>query len=566
MPPVLPRRLRPLATPRRRAGADDLRRPVLPHRLRPLATPLLAPLARFARSPRGGATALTAALVAVMLLGGTALVSDHLWMVGQRDLLRGAAEAASVAAVQEMKTLPESWTDTKVKTHLTDLAERYARYNVLENAPSKTLEADDIKVDLTVSRAQGAIAVRVSADTGGTLLSRYLYGVTGPSEMIAKAGSEVRTKAVEVVLAIDVSHSMKNKVQGGSETRIAVVKRAAQAMLTTLDVGDGPVAMGIVPWERMVRLDATLRSDWTADGVVALPAKRTYRAPWRDSKSASNAVEQSLPSSPSETWRGCLEQRALDTTVGGVPLGISASVPTSSAPIPQWMYPAQYGRAYACYEPTHADYDWMQCYDATSKTDNSSHDVVSDRVQDGCSATFPAMIPLSTDATTLGEKIKGLTYSGREGRYTYSAPGIAWGMRMLDPAWRTLWGGETHPVNASDRAYLSVNKVLVLLTDGEDKITEQPSHVDVLLGHSLSSLQSSACTAAKAAGIDIYVIGVIPEAKIGQTLRDAFVACSSATDSTEADDYVFLGAVTDTEIEDTFATIATRLTSLRRTH
>ena len=155
-----------------------------------------------------------------------------------------------------------------------------------------------------------------------------------------------------------------------------------------------------------MRLDATLQSDWTTDGVVALPAKRTYRAPWRDSKNASNAVEQSLPSTPSETWRGCLEQRALDTTVGGVPLGISASVPTSSAPIPQWMYPAQYGRAYACYEPTHADYDWMQCYDATSKTDNSSHDVVSDRVQDGCSSTFPAMIPLSTDAAALGEKIK----------------------------------------------------------------------------------------------------------------------------------------------------------------
>ena len=537
----------------------------MPRRLRTLATPLLASLARFARSTRAGATAITAAAVSVMLLGGTALVSDHLWMVGQRDLLRGAAEAASVASVQEMKTLPESWTDAEVKTHLTTLAERYARYNVLENAPSKTLEADDITVDLTVSRAQGAISVRVSADTGGTLLSRYLYGVTGPAEMVAKAGSEVRTKAVEVVLAIDVSHSMKVQVPGGSETRIAVVKRAAQAMLTTLDVGNGPVAMGVVPWERMVRLDGTLRSDWTTKGVVALPATRTYRAPWSYTKSASNAVTQSLPSSPSETWRGCLEQRALDTTVGGVPTGVSASVPTQSAPIPQWMYPAQYGRAYACYTPTHADYDWMQCYDAASATGNT-HDLVDGRVQDGCRATFPSMIPLSTDATALGNKIKGLTYSGIEGSRTYSAPGIAWGMRMLDPAWRTLWGGETHPVNASDRAYLSVNKVLVLLTDGEDKIADQPIHAERLFGHSLSSLQSSACTAAKAAGIDVYVIGVIPEAKIGQTLRDAFIACSSAEDSSEADDYVFLGAVTDTEIEDTFATIATRLTSLRRTH
>ena len=537
----------------------------LPRRLRTLATPLLASLARFARSTRGGATALTAAAVAVMLLGGTALVSDHLWMVGQRDLLRGAAEAASVAAVQEMKTLPESWTDAEVKTHLTTLAERYARYNVLENAPSKTLEADEVTVDLTISRSQGAIAVRVSADTGGTLLSRYLYGVTGPAEMVAKAGSEVRTKAVEVVLAIDVSHSMKDAVSGSSETRIAVVKRAAEAMLDTLDVGNGPVAMGVVPWERMVRLGTTLRSTWDTAGYVALPATKTYRAPWAYTESASNAVTQTLPDTPGETWAGCLDQRSLATNSGGVPTGVSTLVPTAADPIPYWMYPSEYGLAYACIEPTHADYQWMACYDATSAT-TAYHDVKSDRLQYGCDSSFPSMIPLSTDAASLRTLIQGLTYSGVEGRRTYSAPGIAWGARMLDPDWRTLWGGGTHPVNPNDRAYLSVHKVLVLLTDGEDIIADTDAYSTLVLGHSMASLRSSACSAAKATGIDVYVIGVIAEAAITQTLRDAFIACSSATDSSEASDYVFLGAVTDTQIEDTFETIATRLTSLRRTH
>ena len=316
--------------------------------LRPLARPLLASLARFARSTRGGATALTAAAVSVMLLGGTALVSDHLWLVGQRDLLRGAAEARERRPpFRRMKTLPPSWTDAQVETHLTALAERYARYNVLGNAPSTSLEEDDIEVELTVSRAQGAIAVRVSADTGGTLLSRHLYGVEGPSEMVAKAGSEVRTKAVEVVLAIDVSHSMRSNVEGGSDSRMAVVKRAAQAMLATLDVGNGPVALGLVPWERMVRVNGTLQSAWTTDGLVALPATRTYRAPWSDTKSASNAITQNMPASPSETWRGCLDQRAFDTDVDGIPLGVSAQVPTTSEPLVQWMYPAAtYGLAY----------------------------------------------------------------------------------------------------------------------------------------------------------------------------------------------------------------------------
>ena len=62
------------------------------------------------------------------------------------------------------------------------------------------------------------------------------------------------------------------------------------------------------------------------------------------------------------------------------------------------------------------------------------------------------------------------------------------------------------------------------------------------------------------------MIGVIAESAISQTMRDAFVACSSATDSDSADDYVFLGAVAKDDIEDAFSAIAARVTSLRRTH
>ena len=534
------------------------------HLARP-ATALLASLGCFARSTRAGATALTATVVALMLLGGTALVSDHLWMIGQRDLLRGAAESASVAAVQEMKTLPMSWTDSEVETHLTALAERYARYNVLGNAPSKDLEASDVVVALKVNRSQGAVAVTVSAETGGTLLSRHLYGVTGPAEMVAQAGSEVRTKAVEVVLALDVSHSMKNRVHGGTEERISVVRRASKAMLNTLDVGDGPVAMGVVPWERMVRLDATLRADWNTDGVVALPATKTYRAPWNDTASAANALTQTLPSTGLPTWEGCLDTRSLSTTVDGVPTGLSGKVPTSSAPIPYWMYPSVYGFAYQCITPTHADYRWMGCYEAAT-TPTNNHDVRADRAQDGCNSSFPSMVPLSTDATALGAAIDALTYSGIEGRRTYSAPGIAWAMRMLDPDWRTLWGGDTHPVDPDDRAYLEVHKIIVLLTDGEDITEDTRTQEELVFGHTLASLQASACTAAKDAGAIVYVVGIIEDSKIDQTLRDQFIACSSAADATEADSYVFLGAITDTAIEDAFSAIATRLTSLRRTH
>ena len=531
---------------------------------------LFASTVRFARSTRGGATAITATVLAVMLLGGTALVSDHLWMVGQRDMLRGAADAASFAAVQEMKTLPADWSDDEVETHLLALAERYAYYNVIGNAPV-TLDEDDITVTVTVKRSEGAVAVRVDADTGGTLLSRYLYGVTGPAEMTAQGGSEVRTKAVEVVLAIDTSYSMSHMASAG-ETRLAVVKRAAEAMLDTIDVGNGPVAMGIVPWERTVRLDDTLRTAWTSDGYVELPSTRTYRAPWSGTKSAANALTQTLPDSAPETWRGCLDQRALDSTVDGVPLGISSAVPTSSEPIPQWLYPpSEYGVAYSCEDIKHSDYEFMYCYDSASAT-LDTHGTRSD-LQDSCTNAFPVMTPLSADASAVRTQIRSLTHSYDEGRRTYSALGVAWATRMLDPDWRSLWGGDTHPVDPNDRAYLEVRKVLVLLTDGRDTIGEaswlglsESKVSELILGRSLSSLQATACQAAKDDGIEVYVIGAIAESSISQTMRDAFVACSSAPDSDSADDYVFLGAVDKDDIEEAFSAISERVSSLRRTH
>ena len=317
-----------------------------------------ASIARFARSTRGGATAITATLL------GRHAPGRH--RAGERPSL-GWSDSATCAGAppmrrasrqcRRMKTLPGDWSDAEVEAHLTALAKRYAHYNVIGNAPV-ALEEDDITVTVTVKRSEGAVAVYVEAETGGTLLSRYLYGVTGPAEMTAQGGSEVRTKAVEVVLAVDVSYSMSRRVNGDTDQRIAVVKRAAEAMLDTLDIGNGPVAMGIVPWERTVRLDDTLRTAWTSDGYVEFPSSKTYRAPWFGTTNAANALTQTLPDSAPETWKGCLDQRALDSTVDGVPLGISSAVPTSSRPIPQWFYPSEYGIAYACEEITHSHYEF----------------------------------------------------------------------------------------------------------------------------------------------------------------------------------------------------------------
>ena len=57
---------------------------------------------RFLHDTRAGATALVAAVVTVMSVGATALIADHAWLVDQRDVLKTATDAGSVATTLEM--------------------------------------------------------------------------------------------------------------------------------------------------------------------------------------------------------------------------------------------------------------------------------------------------------------------------------------------------------------------------------------------------------------------------------------------------------------------------------
>ena len=81
------------------------------HRFAEHRTPAVMPRG-FLRDIRGGATAIVAAAVTVLTLGGTALLGDHLWLIDQRDTLNSASEAATVAATLEIdRQLAVSRTD-----------------------------------------------------------------------------------------------------------------------------------------------------------------------------------------------------------------------------------------------------------------------------------------------------------------------------------------------------------------------------------------------------------------------------------------------------------------------
>ena len=177
---------------------------------------MLTTLRRFLGDVRGGATAIAAAAVTVMTVGGAALMSDHLWLVDQRDTLKTAADAAGVAATLELNRQLDHdprGDDAALKTALQAVARRYVTLN-LQHLPRERLAKamDTLVVDVLPHRASRRVDVSAQADLGGFLLAGrmpLLADVAGPEGgMRAVAVSETVTAPVEVVLAIDISDSM----------------------------------------------------------------------------------------------------------------------------------------------------------------------------------------------------------------------------------------------------------------------------------------------------------------------------------------------------------------------
>ena len=139
---------------------------------------LLAALTRFAGSTRAGATAIAAVAVTVMTVGASALITDHLWLVDQRDVLKAAADAGAIAATLELnRRLRDDPTvsDAELTPPLESVAKRYVVLN-LQHLPEDRLAraVATLKVEVVPRRAERTVDVSAEADLGGTLVSRRM--------------------------------------------------------------------------------------------------------------------------------------------------------------------------------------------------------------------------------------------------------------------------------------------------------------------------------------------------------------------------------------------------------
>ena len=549
-------------------------------------------LSDFVRDTRGGATSYVTAWVAVMIVAAAALIADHNWLFGQRDIIKSASDSAAVAATIEMRrpgVLDQFKTDEELKGHLEKVAKNYMLLNLTHLSAEQFKEAEEsLVVTVDPDREAKTVSVVAEADLGGTLFSRELEilgNYEGPEKIGVQAAVEGVSNPIEVVLAIDVSGSMGRRLDGqvakgdGSDSRMAIVKGAAQTLVGIVGPDeDKRIAVGLVPWHAQVQLNETMQLEWETSGWAKYPEKRHFGAPYKCKRAdscTSLAEDQDLPPSPPETWLGCLDEQRVDGT-GHAKLPNQAALlnlPSEQNAFAQGIFPAYYGWAYDCFEPPVTDdlvakkeFGLQLCYGTKSA---DAHRWVYDNraaqtfcVDNDIDNDIGTILPLTTDEGNVKDKISKLKRI--DGGQTYSALGILWGTRLLTPNWKSVLGGANavHPVDPTSENGKGVRKAIVLLTDGEDNQCGKWDR-SCTLNQSQGISRETACDLAKKAEIEIFVIAAMDPQAVSGGLADSLRDCSSQKDIPTGK-YVFINNTSKEDLEDAFADIANQLTIFRR--
>lgn len=174
------------------------------------------------------------------------------------------------------------------------------------------------------------------------------------------------------------------------------------------------------------------------------------------------------------------------------------------------------------------------------------------------------MLPMTNVQADIAAKISEM----RAGGATMINLGLAWGWRMLSPRWTGMWGGvmdSTEPKLPLDYAHPGMNKVIILMTDGDNtfgsnnytaygKLSDgRISTSQTTAENALDTRTANLCTEIKNKGILLYTIAL----GTGVSTASKTMLKNCATSPA----YAFVSP-TGTELQNVFTTIANQLNSL----
>ncbi len=227
-------------------------------------------------------------------------------------------------------------------------------------------------------------------------------------------------RGMELALVMDNTGSMRS---GG---KMAAMKDAAHLLIdiiygekTTLP----DVWIGVVPYTAAVNIGPA-HADWldAADRVNELPD----------------------PFDPTD-WLGCVEARA--------------------APLDQDDTPPGDGAFTSYFYAADVDNEWPPVNEANGAKNNGTGPNL------GCG---PAITSLTPARATIDAAITEMLPWHRGG--TTSNLGLVWGWRTLSPRWQGLWGGPTPDTMPLAYDQPLIDKVVVILTDGQNQFYDFKGH------------------------------------------------------------------------------------------
>ena len=411
-----------------------------------------------------------------------------------------------------------------------------------------------------VTASAGTASLTVTADAH---VQTFFLPIIGLASITTTATSSVAwsTTSIEVALVLDTTGSMADS------DKIGQLKTAATSMVDSVYAKAGTstsVKFGIVPFSHFVSVGSgNASAAWIDQGATA-------RSSYYDAYFSNHINRLTTYTTLGKSWKGCVETRPspydVDDTAPTIATPDTLFVPAFHPDEPD-TYNAYYGNNYLGDKLFSGD-DWTRMINAAKYTSPVNVSFSNSTLYSNYAApkgpeflcSSNPLTRLTTSSATVKTAISALTPAGS----TNIPEGVAWGWRVLSPKGPFADGA----------SYTTSNnrKVLVVLTDGTNAINTFPTALGGAysswgfpasgrlgvnpgtdLRYGLDAKTRTICTKAKAAGIQIYTIGLMITDTAGQQL---LADCSSGTG-------FYYNSPNATQLQAIFDDIAKKISKLR---
>ncbi len=526
----------------------------------------------------GGNFAIMTAVLAVPILFAAAYMIDVSTITRTKTELQQSLDAAVLAVAREGKDVSD------------DVANRIA-----EQFLSGNFDPEYTKLSVTRVGTEFTVKAQTTAKMAfGGLLGYSSWPIN------ASSSADIAYASYEIALVLDQTGSMA----GGKLTALKdAVVGLVDSMSTQVNDKD-KLKFAMVPFNNFVNVGAQYGPSFDAKGKQVAGSG----APWLDLKGAADFPQSELDVGASRfqiyanmgvSWPGCVETRYLS----GTDYDVDDTAPDAAQPKTLFV------PAFAIDEPDTAAYGNSYIKSNARPNDNTivekkkrwaKYGVRTDlvgrplngglldplagavldpmtrkvKIDSGVSklnglpkgpgngCNVQPLTTLTNDYKSVKDKVKALTAAGT----TNIKEGVAWGHRLLSP-------GAPFSDSAAGKS-ASLERIMIVLTDGANVFGNAPNDlgsryssdgylVDGRIGIEAGGASATnalmnartlaACTAAKAAGVEIYTIRLEePDVATGTMLKE----CASAEDH-------YFDVPNRTQLDEAFGKIKDRIVRIR---